>query len=143
MAAAKQGDTVRVHYRGTLEDGSEFDSSQGREPLEFTIGEGMVIAGFESAVVGMNPGEKKQTRIPSADAYGEMQPDLVFVVERSALPPGAGDVHPGDILQISFPDGQTAPVRVSEADDAMLKLDANHPLAGKNLVFDLELVSIN
>jgi peptidylprolyl isomerase len=139
--SAKEGDTVRVHYHGTLEDGSTFDSSEGGDPIEFTIGKGEVIDGFERAVIGMEPGDKKRQKIEVADAYGERHPELVFEVERSNLPAGA-EVSEGDFLEISLPDGSTAPVQVAGVSTKVLKLDANHPLAGKDLVFDLELVSI-
>ena len=142
MQQAKMGDTVRVHYRGTLEDGSEFDSSAGGEPIAFTIGQGEVIEGFEQAVVGMKPGEKKQQKVPVEEAYGEHDPSLVFEVERESLPPDS-DVQAGDFLQISLPDGSTAPVRVNSISESALELDANHPLAGQSLTFDLELVSID
>jgi peptidylprolyl isomerase len=142
MQQAKMGDTVHVHYRGTLEDGSEFDSSAGGEPIAFTIGEGQVIEGFEQAIVGMKPGDKKQQTIPVEEAYGEHDPALVFEVERDALPADS-DVQEGDFLQISLPDGSTAPVRVASISETALELDANHPLAGKPLTFDLELVSID
>lgn len=141
MEAAKLGDKVRVHYRGTLDDGSMFDSSDGGEPIEFTIGEGRVIDGFEQAVIGMKPGDRKQQRIEAGDAYGEHDPDLLFEVDKSALPPGT-EVARGDFLQLSLPDGEMAPVRVADVTDDGLMLDANHPLAGKTLTFDLHLVSI-
>lgn len=141
MQVAKEGDTVRVHYKGTLDNGDTFDSSSGREPLEFTIGSGQVIQGFEKAVVGMKPGDTRREKIAAADAYGDAREELVFDVERSALPEDA-DVSEGDFLEVSFPDGSRAPVRIRELGDTSLKLDANHPLAGQNLTFELELVSI-
>lgn len=139
--AAKAGDTVRVHYTGTLDDGSEFDSSRGGEPLTFKVGGGQVIEGFDSAVVGMNVGEKKKQRMEAGDAYGEHQAELVFDVERSTLPPGS-EVHVDDMVELGFPDGRTVPVRIAAINDESLTLDANHPLAGKALTFELELVSI-
>lgn len=141
MQQAKMGDTVRVHYHGTLEDGSTFDTSEGGDPIEFTLGEGEVIEGFENAVIGMKPGDRKQEHIPAENAYGEYDPELIFEVERGQLPPGA-EVSTGDFLEVSFPDGSTAPVRVAKTTTEAVHLDANHPLAGKNLIFDLELVSI-
>jgi peptidylprolyl isomerase len=138
---AKQGDTVHVHYKGSLEDGSVFDSSEGSDPLEFTIGAGQVIPGFEDAVLGMNTGDRKREIIPAERAYGERQDELIFKVEREQIQPGT-DVELGDMLRIGFPDGQNASVQVIELDDHAVTLDANHPLAGKTLIFDLELVGL-
>lgn len=138
---AKQGDTVQIHYKGTFEDGTVFDSSEGGEPLEFTIGEGQVISGFEQAVVGMAVGGQKRESIPAVNGYGEHDDDLVFTVGRDQLP-AETDVSVGDVLQVGFPDGGTATVHVAGIDDESVTLDANHPLAGKTLVFDLELVKI-
>ena len=141
MQEAKKGDTVQVHYRGTLEDGSEFDSSQGGDPIRFKIGEGEVIPGFEEAIIGMKVGDRKQQRIEADDAYGEHEEDLIFEVDKAALPSGA-DFNEGDIVELTFPDGQRAPVRITEIGDSSVTLDANHPLTGKALIFDLELVAI-
>jgi peptidylprolyl isomerase len=138
---ARQGDKVKVHYQGRLEDGSVFDSSQGRDPLEFTIGASQVIEGFEQAVVGMAAGQSKVKDIPADQAYGTHQEDLVFEVPRSAVEPGM-DLSVGDMVQVHLPDGQTAPMQVTNVNDDTMTLDANHPLAGKNLTFDLELVEI-
>jgi peptidylprolyl isomerase len=140
MAEAKRGDTVRVHYKGTLDDGSVFDSSEGREPLEFTIGGGQVIAGFDQGVTGMSPGDERTINIPSSDAYGEVQAELLLRVPRDQFPP---DVTPEVGQQLQMSDGQqTFVVTVRDvADDAVL-LDANHPLAGKALTFELTLVDI-
>lgn len=142
MRTAKNGDSVQVHYRGTLEDGSEFDSSAGGDPIRFTIGSGEVIPGFEQAIVGMAVGEKKQQRIPAHDAYGEPQDDLIFEVGRDALPSDA-EVKEGDVLEMTFPDGQVAPVRISGLSESTITLDANHPLTGETLIFELELVAID
>ena len=142
MEQAKHGDTVQVHYTGSLEDGTVFDSSSGREPIEFTIGAGQVIPGFEEAVIGMAQGDHKRETIAADRAYGPRRDDLVFTVGRDQLPPGT-TVSPGDLLQIGFPDGHTADVQVAKADDQSLTLDANHPLAGRTLLFDLELVAIH
>lgn len=141
MQQAKQGDTVHVHYRGTLDDGSEFDSSAGGEPISFTLGSGEVIPGFEQAIEGMSSGEKKTQHIPAEEAYGEHRDELVFKVGRDQIPPGS-DVEVGDMLRVGFPDGTSAAVQVLEIDDESVTLDANHPLAGKALTFELELVSI-
>jgi len=141
MPEAKQNDTVRVHYTGRLDDGSVFDSSLEREPIEFTIGEGHVIPGFEQAVVGMNPGETKTVRILSDDAYGPYREDMVLTVERSQFPP---DIEPtvGQALQVQQSNGEPVVVTVSEVSEASVKLDANHPLAGKDLTFEIQLVEI-
>lgn len=139
---ARRGDTVSVHYRGTLSDGSEFDSSAGGDPIRFTLGSGEVIPGFESAVEGMSAGDKKTETIPAASAYGERQDALVFTVERDQIPEDS-DVGVGDMLRIGFPDGTSAAVQVAALDDDSVTLDANHPLAGKDLTFELELVSID
>ena len=138
---AREGDTVRVHYKGRLEDGSVFDSSEGGDPIEFTIGENQVIEGFERAIVGMTKGDTKVESIPAGDAYGEHQEDLVFEVPRSAVQQGT-DVTVGDFVEVQLPDGQSAPMRIASVGDEMMTLDANHPLAGKELTFDLELVEI-
>ncbi|HEX8317443.1 peptidylprolyl isomerase [Longimicrobium sp.] len=140
MAEAKRGDTVRVHYKGTLDDGSVFDSSEGRDPLEFTIGGGQVIAGFDQGVTGMSPGDERTINIPSSDAYGEVRAELLLRVPREQFPP---DVTPEVGQQLQMSDGQqTFIVTVRDvANDAVL-LDANHPLAGKALTFELTLVDI-
>lgn len=141
MAQARQGDTVRVHYTGRLDDGSVFDSSQGADPLTFTIGSGQIITGFEDAVLGMNPGETRTTEIPSDRAYGARDEEMLLEVERENLPDGL-DPKMGDWLQLSFPDGQQASVRVVEMSSDKVTLDANHPLAGKDLTFEISLVEI-
>ena len=138
---AKQGDTVRVHYKGTLADGSEFDSSRGREPLEFTLGTGQVIPGFDEAVTGMRVGEEKEVTIPASDAYGDRRDDLMIVVDRRQFP---GHIQPtvGQQLQLGGKDGQTFVVTVREVSDERVVLDGNHPLAGEDLTFALTLVEI-
>jgi peptidylprolyl isomerase len=141
MSQAKRGDTVHVHYRGTLDDGTEFDSSAGGEPIAFTLGSGEVIPGFETALEGMAPGDKKSERIEAGNAYGARSDELVFTVGRDQIPPGS-DVEVGDTLQVGFPDGSNAVVQVTAMDDKTVTLDANHPLAGQALTFDLELVKI-
>ncbi|HSJ29864.1 MAG TPA: peptidylprolyl isomerase [Longimicrobiales bacterium] len=141
MASAKSGDTVRVHYTGKLEDGSVFDSSDGRDPLEFTVGSGQVIPGFDQAVTGMSPGDERQVKIPAAEAYGDRKDDLVIVVERAQLPP---DIDPavGQQLQLSQ-EGRAFVVTVADVNERSITLDANHPLAGEDLTFDLQLVEID
>jgi peptidylprolyl isomerase len=141
MQQAKQGDTVHVHYRGTLDDGSEFDSSAGGDPISFTLGSGEVIPGFEQAIEGMATGDRKTQHIPANEAYGEHRDELVFTVGRDQIPPG-NDIEVGDMLRVGFPDGTSAAVQVKAIDDETVTLDANHPLAGKALTFELELVSI-
>lgn len=141
MSKVKDGNTVKVHYTGTLKDGSVFDTSAEREPLEFTLGEGQLIPGFEKAVVGMEEGEKTKIDIPVKEAYGEAREDLIINVPKDQLP---DDVEPevGMQLQVNQPDGQPVPVRIAEITDEELKLDANHPLAGKDLSFEIEVVEI-
>ncbi|HEU5012799.1 MAG TPA: peptidylprolyl isomerase [Roseiflexaceae bacterium] len=142
MAQAKSGDTVSVHYTGTLGDGTVFDSSQNREPLVFTIGAGQVIPGFDQAVLGLEPGQTREVTIPAGEAYGEHTDDLVFDVDRDQLP---ADISPsvGDQYQMPQPDGQTVIVTVQDVTPEQVTFDANHPLAGQDLTFDIELVSIN
>ena len=141
MAAAKSGDSVKVHYTGTLDDGTIFDSSRDREPLEFTLGSNMVIPGFENAVADMEPGASKTIKIACDDAYGPRRPELVHEVNRSEIPEGV-ELAPGAPLQAEGPDGGTVLLTVVEVSDASVTLDANHPLAGRDLTFDIELVSV-
>ncbi len=141
MSNAKTGDTVKIHYTGTLDDGTQFDSSAGRDPLEFELGGGQVIPGFDSAVEGMAVGENKNVRIEPDQAYGERHEQLVQEVPRSALPE---DLEPqvGMGLQSQSPDGQVMMLIVTEVGDENITVDANHPLAGHALNFDIELVEI-
>ncbi len=141
MVQAKAGDTVRVHYSGFLDDGTVFDSSLDREPFEFTLGQGMVIPGFEDAVVGMDVGETKTVNIPSERAYGPYRDELLVSVERSQVPP---NIEPdlGMELQIRTPEGTVTNVTITEMDEESITLDANHPLAGKDLIFEIKLVEI-
>ena len=141
MTQAKNGDKVRVHYTGKFDDGSVFDSSLEREPLEFTIGQNQVIPGFEEAIIGMSPGESINTTIPAYQAYGERREDLVLKVDRSRLPENI-DPQVNQQLQINHPNGERLIVTVTEVSDTSVTLDANHPLAGKNLTFDIHLVKI-
>ncbi len=141
MTAAKSGDKVRIHYTGTLADGSVFDSSEGREPLEFTLGSGQVIPGFDTGVSGMTVGEKKTIEIPCDDAYGPLQDGARQDVPRAQIPAEI-PLEVGIQLQMQSPEGQVIPVTVVEITDETVTLDANHPLAGKDLTFALELVSI-
>jgi len=139
---AKTGDTVKVHYTGKLDDGTVFDSSNGREPLQFTIGEGQVIPGFEQAVTGMKPGESQTVKIPVEEAYGPYQQELVLVVGQDQFP---ADLEPevGQQLQITQADGKVTVVTVTGISESGVILDANHPLAGKDLTFEIELMEIN
>ncbi len=141
MASAKNGDTVKVHYTGKLEDGTVFDSSSGREPLEFTVGEHEVISGFEDAVVGMNQTESKTVKVPANAAYGPRLEEMVLKVDRTRLPQDF-EAQVGQQLQMRRSDGQTIIVTVSAVSESDVTLDANHPLAGKDLFFDIELVEI-
>ena len=140
MQQAKPGDTVRVHYTGTLDDGTEFDSSQGRDPLEFTLGAGQVVPGFDAAVTGMQPGETKTVTIPAAEAYGDPRPELLLSVPRTQIPPNV-EPRVGQRLQVGR-GAQAFPVLVHEVTDEHVVLDGNHPLAGQDLTFELELVEI-
>lgn len=142
MSKVKNGDTVKVHYTGSLEDGSVFDTSQDREPMEFTLGSGQLIPGFEKAVEGMEKGESTKVTIPSEEAYGEPREDLIISVPRENMPEGVTP-EVGMQLQVNQPDGQSIPVRITEIADEEVKLDANHPLAGKDLIFEIELMEIS
>ena len=141
MSQAKSGDTVRIHYTGTLDDGTEFDSSRGREPLEFALGSGMVIPGFDSAVEGMSVGDAKSVKIEPDQAYGARHDQLVQEVPKSALP---DDLEPtvGMQLQSQSPDGQVMVFVIAAIGDDTITVDGNHPLAGQALNFDIELVEI-
>jgi peptidylprolyl isomerase len=141
MAQAKEGDTVKVHYTGTLSDDTEFDSSRGGDPLEFTIGKNMVIPGFENGVRGMNVGESKKVSIPADEAYGPYNDNLVAVVPRSQVPPDM-ELEVGMPLQVRSAEGQVARAIVRELTDTEITLDLNHPLAGQDLTFQIELVEI-
>jgi peptidylprolyl isomerase len=141
MAKAKTGDTVKVHYTGKLKDDTVFDTSANRDPLQFTLGEGQVIPGFEKAVIGMKPGESKTTEIPVDEAYGPHHKEMVLVVARSQFP---AELEPkvDQRLQMSRSDGQKILVTVTAVSEENVTLDGNHPLAGKDLIFDIELVEI-
>jgi peptidylprolyl isomerase len=141
MAQANSGDTVRVHYTGTFDDGQVFDSSAGRDPLEFRIGSGQLIPGFDSAVNGMSPGESKTVNIPAEEAYGPHLDEMVLEVERSQVPPEL-DPKVGERLEIKQQDGRSVPVTVTAITDAHVTLDGNHPLAGRALNFEIELIEI-
>jgi FKBP-type peptidyl-prolyl cis-trans isomerase 2 len=141
MKQAKKGDTVKVHYTGKLGSGFVFDTSNQRDPIQFTIGEGVVLAGFEEAVEGMNQGEAKTIKIAADDAYGTYRKELVVEVKRSELPQ---HLQPkvGQRLHVTQPNEQKVVVTITEVTDSNVTLDANHPLAGQDLTFDIHLVEI-
>ena len=139
MTAAKAGDTVRVHYRGTLEDGTLFDSSEGRDPLEFVVASGQVIAGFDEAVTGLEPGESRSVHIPCEKAYGPRKEDLLFRVDKSAFP---FEPERGMQVRMGLPTGQGMVVTVSGFEEDQVVLDGNHRLAGQDLNFHVTLVEI-
>jgi peptidylprolyl isomerase len=140
--AAQSGDTVTVHYKGLLKDGTVFDSSENREPLNFKIGEGKLIPGFEKAVVGLAPGETVKAEVPPEEGYGPHREEMVLAVEREQLPEDL-DPSVGQQLQMQQQDGKSMIVTVAEVSNESVTLDANHPLAGKELVFEIELVAID
>lgn len=138
MSQVKNGDTVKVHYTGTLADGTVFDSSLEREPLEFTLGEGQLIPGFEKTVLGMSAGESRTVTIPAEEAYGPYREEMVLEVPRTQLP---ADMEPqvGMQLQIGEEQGEGMVVQITQVSDSNITLDANHPLAGKDLTFNIQL----
>jgi peptidylprolyl isomerase len=142
MAQAKQGDKVKVHYTGSLADGQVFDSSVEREPFEFVIGKGMVIPGFENGIIGMKEGETKNISIPAENGYGPYRNDLVGIVDRSKLPPQI-DLKVGMMLQLRAPDGNAMSVMIKEIVEDRVTLDLNHPLAGKDLIFEVKALEIS
>ena len=141
MAQAKHGDTVKVHYTGKLDDGTVFDTSNNREPLQFTIGDGQLIPGFEHTVVGMNMGESRTINIQAENAYGLHHKEMVGVVDRDQFPPDL-EVKVGQQFKTDNEDGRTIIVTVTNVSESNVTLDANHPLAGKGLTFDIQLVAI-
>lgn len=141
MAQAKRGDTVRVHYTGTLDDGHEFDSSRGLDPLTFTLGTGSVIQGFDDAVTGMAVGDEKRVTIPAEEAYGPRREELTLQLPRSELP-AEMEIEEGTQLRMEQGD-QSIVVTVRQLDEESVTLDANHPLAGEALTFELRLVDID
>ncbi len=142
MTQAKSGDTIRIHYTGTLKSGDVFDSSLGRDPLEFTLGSGMIIKGLDDAIQGMIVGEKKIAEIACADAYGPINPAARQPVPRSEFPDDI-PTEKGTQLQMQTPDGQVVPVTIVDANETEITLDANHSLAGQDLIFDFEIIAID
>lgn len=142
MTQVKAGDTVAIHYTGTLLDGTKFDSSEGRDPLEFVVGSGQIIPGLDGALPGMEVGDKKTVQVESAQAYGPSNPEMRQAVPREGIPADI-PLEVGTQLQMQTPDGQAMPVRVVDVDQATVTLDANHPLAGQDLTFDIELMRID
>lgn len=138
----KKGDTVKVDYTGSLDDGNVFDSSDGRQPLEFEVGSGCVIKGFDDAVVGMEKGEEKDIRIEAKDAYGEYRDDLLKEIPRDQVPEGE-ELNEGMMVAIGLPDGTSVPATISVISEDSLTLDLNHPLAGKTLNFKIKLIEYN
>lgn len=141
MAKVKKGDSVKVHYTGKLKDGTVFDKSDERNPLEFTVGAGRLIKGFEAAVVGMEPGESKTVQIPADKAYGPHHDDRVIKIDREDVPKDI-NIKVDQYLKIKQQDGTTFAAKVTEISDKSLTLDVNHPLAGKDLMFDIRLAEI-
>ncbi|MBS0125234.1 FKBP-type peptidyl-prolyl cis-trans isomerase [Thetidibacter halocola] len=141
MTQVKTGDTVAIHYTGTLQDGSQFDSSAGRDPLQFEVGSGQIIPGLDKALTGMAVGDKKTVTVPADEAYGQPNPQAVQAVPRTEIPADI-PLDIGTQLQVQTPTGQVMPVTVAEVTETEVTLDANHPLAGKDLTFAIELVKI-
>lgn len=141
MVQAKEGDTVRVHYTVKLGDGTIIGSTIDHEPLQFTIGNGQILPSFEAAVIGMNPGESKTIEIPAEQAFGPHLEEMVIVIDRAKLPP---DFNPsvGERVQFRQWDGQIASVLVTEVSEGSITIDANHPLAGKDLTFDIQFLGV-
>lgn len=139
--AVKEGDKVKIDYTGKFDDGTVFDTSEGKQPLEFEMGKGMVIPGFEKAIVGMEKGQEKDIKIEPKDAYGDPNPQMVQKILRDKLPQ---DQEPkeGMMLALGTPDGKQIPARITAVDDKEITIDLNHPLAGKTLTFKIKLIDI-
>ncbi len=141
MSLVKDGDTVKIQYTGKLEDGTVFDSSDGRDPLELKVGAGQVIPGFEKGVMGMEVGGTKTITIPADDAYGQRRDDLTISVKKTEFPENISP-EVGQQLQLKQPDGNMVNVVITDIQEEQVTLDANHPLAGKTLIFDVEVVEV-
>tara|TARA_Y100000310_G_scaffold333235_1_gene410367 strand:- start:555 stop:989 length:435 start_codon:yes stop_codon:yes gene_type:complete len=141
MAKVEKGNKVKVDYTGSFEDGNVFDTSEGKQPLEFEVGSGQVIKGFDEALIGMEKGEEKEVKIESKDAYGDPNPELVKKIPRDKLPPEQ-EPKAGMMLAMATPDGRQIPARITEVGDKEITIDINHPLAGKTLLFKLKVVDI-
>ena len=142
MDTVQEGDTITVEYEGRLEDGTVFDSSdKHEEPLEFTVGEGKIIKGFDQAVVGMKLGEEKEVTVPPEQAYGQHNPELVRDLPRNVFPEDQ-EIQPGMVFMMALPDGRQVPVRIAEVAEEQVKVDLNSPLAGKTLTFTIKIVEI-
>lgn len=141
MTQAETGNTVKVHYKGMLDNGQVFDSSEGKEPLSFTVGHGTLIKGFENAVIGMAVGEEKEFTVEPDDGYGERNEDLIIDINRNDIPSHI-DVSIGQRLQIQQPNGEAISVAVTDMTEEKVTLDANHPLAGQDLTFKVEVMEI-
>ena len=139
--AVKVGDKVKVHYKGTLDNGEVFDSSEGKDPLEFEVGAGQVIKGFEEGLLGMEPGDKKELKIPPEKAYGNRMDKLIQKVPKDMVPENV-ELKEGAVLTLQAPTGQVIPAKVVSFTDAEVTLDLNHPLAEKTLIFNVELVEV-
>jgi|TARA_B100002003_G_scaffold209791_1_gene205188 FKBP-type peptidyl-prolyl cis-trans isomerase 2 len=142
LMAIKKGDKIKVEYTGTLEDGKVFDSSEGKPPLEFEVGAGKIIKGFDDAVTGMEKGQEKEVKIEPKDAYGIPAPELIRKVPRAQIPKEP-EPKPGMVLLLKSPDGQQMPARITEVTDTDVTIDLNHPLAGKTLTFKIKVVDVN
>ena len=138
----KKGDKVKVDYTGTLEDGTIFDTSEGKQPLEFEAGSGQLIKGFDNGVIGMEKGEEKEIKIEKDEAYGDLNPELLKKIPRDKLPPEQ-EPKPGMMLAMATPDGKQIPAKITEVDDKEITIDLNHPLAGKTLIFKIKVVDIS
>ncbi|NIS68238.1 MAG: peptidylprolyl isomerase [Proteobacteria bacterium] len=141
MVQAKHGDTVKVHYTGKLEDGTVFDSSEDREPLQFTIGEGKIIPGFERAVVGMSPGESKNEKVPADHAFGPYREEMILEVDRQRIPADV-KLEVGKRLQFRLANDQATQALVTDVSESKVTLDANHPLARTDVIFNIRLLEI-
>ncbi|MCK4521880.1 MAG: peptidylprolyl isomerase [Nanoarchaeota archaeon] len=139
--AIKKGDKVKVEYTGTLDDGTVFDTSEGKQPLEFEAGAGQLIKGFDEAIMGMEKGEEKEIKLTPEKAYGDHNPELIKKIPRDKIPvPEGKEIKPGMMLALGTPDGKQIPAKITEVTDKEITIDLNHPLAGKNLNFKVKVI---